>query len=410
MIYGVNMKKINKDFKPYVEKQSNGLWHYIDNTVIGLYTDEEIKEINKKDLKHQESFHSKIEADGYIRFPVFALNNYDELVEKHTYIHPNFEPSCSEGFLEKHGIKYNIYIPSYKRAKDSRTVKMLQEHGIENYYLCVDPDQYEEYLKYHEPKHIIIRDWTFRNNDMIELGSSVKVPHNMHSHSPLTNGVFNFSKSIGEERAWFMDDDIIGMAMKAHKGTEMWDGESGDYNKDDFYRCSHIKPEYGFSLKELLRMMENIQEKTRNAWMTGFEKFGPIFHLPISFKFNTKIYTMYLSNNLLDRNDTKHIARQNNDVATSVKALKQGYVNQEFKGIYYNSEPTQAGGGQTEMFRKLGTYDKAKNLIQVAPNCAKITYRYSRPHHTCDYTIYSSGNAKSNRGQRMVGAIKKNEE
>ena len=55
-------------------------------------------------------------------------------------------------------MNYNIYIPSYGRAGDTYTDKVLDTFGIENYYFCVDPDQYPAYKEAYGKDKVIIRD------------------------------------------------------------------------------------------------------------------------------------------------------------------------------------------------------------------------------------------------------------
>lgn len=387
----------------YTEEQENGVWHYIDNSVRGIYTEEEIEAMNKEDIERQNEALKRIEADGFIKFPVFAYNNFGEMVEKFAYVHPDFTPSCTEGFEEKHGMKYNIYIPSYKRAKNTLTVRALVSNNVENYYLAIDPDQYVDYVEYHDPKHLIIRDWSFREDDMVELCSSVRVPQRMVGHSPLTNWCLQFSRSLGEKKYWFMDDDVICLAMKAFRGDHKAPHDIV-YNKENYHRCSNLTPQYGFSIQKFFSGLEDIMDKTRNPGFCGLEKFGMVFHLPIMWKTGTRVYTVYLSNN---ETQPKHIGRQNNDVITSIQNSKFGMVNQLFEGFCYSSAPTQMGaGGQSDMYKTLGTFDKGKVLVQTCPNSAKYTYRHCRIHHVCDYTFYSSGKGKDGQGLRPVGAVK----
>ena len=78
-------------------------------------------------------------------------------------------------------------------------------------------------------------------------------------------------------------------------------------------------------------------------------------------------------------------------------------MNMLFEGISYNSEGTQVGdGGQVEVYKTFGTFDKGKVLVRAQPNYAKIAVNYNRIHHFVDYTKYNK--------QRLVGAPILNEE
>lgn len=376
-------------------EQPNGVYHYLDATAEGLFPIEEIEARNKAEIERNEKALEKIIADGFVEFPVFFQDNNYKWVEKKTYVHPSFTPSQSEGFKERYGMDYNIYVPSYKRAKGTKTIEMLKVHGIENYYLAIDPDQYEDYIKHHSPERLIIRDISFRSDEMIDLHSSVLSPNSMHGHSGIVNFLLAFSRSMGERRFWTMDDDIVNMAMKAHKGDKSADNNI-PYDKNNYYRCSNILPEYGFNFTKFLSSLEEIGKKSRNAGFIGLEKFGLVFQLPVCWRLGTRVYTFYLTDN---KNQVKHIGQHNNDVITSLELSKNGMVNMLFEGICYNSEGTQVGdGGQVEVYKTFGTFDKGKVLVRAQPNYAKISVNYNRIHHSVNYNHYNK--------QRLVGAVK----
>ena len=379
--------------KETFSEESNGVFHYIDNTVTGLFTDEEIAERNQIEIDRNAEALKEILADGFIEVPIFFRDNEWNRVEKKAWVHPDYTPSCSVGYQEKYGISYNIYVPSYKRPNRTKTIETLKAHGITNYYLAIDPDQYSEYKKYHDPSKLIIRDISFRADDMIDLASSVKSPNSMHGHSGIVNFLFAFSKSMGESHFWTMDDDIVNMAMKAYNGTTAAP-PNVPYDKENYYRCSNILPKYGFSFSKFLRSMEEMAEHSRNPGFIGLEKFGLVFQLPVMWKLGTRVYTFYLTDNL---RQCKHWGQHNNDVITSLELSKRGMVNMLFEGICYNSEPTQSGGGgQVEVYQTFGTFDKGKVLVRAQPNYAKIAINYNRIHHSVNYTTYNQ--------QRLVGA------
>lgn len=375
------------------KEMDNGVFHYIDNTVTGLFTDEEIQARNEAEVERNEAALEEILADGFIEVPIFFRDNNYDPVTKRAWVHPDYTPSCMEGFQEKYGMAYNIYVPSYKRAEGTKTIAMLEEHGIANYYLAIDPDQYSEYKKFHDPAKLIIRDISFRGEDMVDMASSVKSPNSMHGHSGIVNFLFSFSRSMGERRFWTMDDDIVNMAMKAHVGDKPAPANV-PYAKENYYRCSNIKPKYGFDFIEFLRSLEEVGEHSRNPGFIGLEKFGLVFQLPIMWKLGTRVYTFYLTDN---ERQCKHWGQHNNDVITSLELSKRGMVNMLFEGICYNSEGTQVGdGGQVEVYKTFGTFDKGKVLVRAQPNFAKIAINYNRIHHSVNYNGYNK--------QRLVGA------
>lgn len=383
----------NNEGKTFFKTQDNGMYFYEDG--IKKLTNEEVTEMNKEIYRKENEALPLIKEDGFIPFTVFQETN-GEVLEGTFYLPENFTPSNTKGFYEKNKMHFNIYIPSYARANNAPTIDMLIEFNVDNWYVAIDPTQYKDYKKVYGKEHIIIRDPKFRSVEYLDLLSSINTPDHYHGTAGVYNSLLALSRSLGESHYWTMDDDFVGLAMKARKGKETAPSNE-KYDKNNYYRCSHIKEEYGFNFKEFMCELEELYMKARNGGFMGLEKFGLVFALPVCTKLGTRNYSYYLSNNKIP---FQHIGNHNNDVITSLDLSKRGYVNMLFEGINYNSKPTQAGGGLTELYRKFGTLDKGKVLIKGCPNYAKINYRYSRIHHSVDYTKYNK--------QRIVGSKKRN--
>lgn len=375
-----------------LKRKENGMIDYVEN--IRTYTKEEADEINKADYEKELEAIEQIKKDGFIKFPVFFEDkvNGGNLIECFAYVHPDFTPSCSEKFKAKNGMNFNIYIPSYGRAGSAQTVDMMKEYELDNWYVAIDATQYKIYKEFYDSKHIIIRDPRFRNTEKLNLASSIISPDTLHGTAGLYNFLLYFSRSLGETHYWTMDDDIRGIAMKARKGDTMADPKE-TYDKNNYYRCSHMKTDYGFYLDKFLCSIEELMMKMRNPGFAGLEKFGLVFALPIMWKLGTRLYSFYLTNN---KNQVDHFGQHNNDVITSLQMSKSGFVNMLFEGICYNSGATQTGGGLTETYQSFGTFDKGKVLVRTQPNYSKISNNYNRIHHSVNYTGYNQ--------QRMVGA------
>lgn len=358
-----------------------------------LFEAEAIAAANAKEYGRNAQAMEAIRAAGFIRFPLRMKTITGEEVEKETWLHPNFTPSSSEGFFEKHGMRFNIYVPSYERAGEAGTLTMLQRFGVENYYICIDPSQFEKYSQVYPVERLVIRDISLREPDMLDAVSSVKHPITMAGHAPLCNFTLALSRSLGEDYFWFMDDDFSGLAMKAKKGDQPLQPDEV-YDKDNFYRCSNIFEEYGFNFQRFMSDMEELTFKVKNPGFVGLEKFGTVFSLPVCWRTGTRVYSYYLTKN---ETQVTHLGRQNNDVITSIELTKHGLENMLFEGISYNSGATQTGdGGQSQMYAKFGSWDKGKCLVRAQPNFSKISYEYSRIHHNVDFTHVTK--------QRLVGA------
>ena len=386
-----NLEYVDLPFK-HVKKHVNEKYHY--DSRLNQITQEEVDKLNKEYYDKENEAIPQILADGYIEFPIL-YDNGPEPIWSSCYLPPNFEPSCSPGFEERHGLRYNIYIPSYKRAGIALTNGMLDEFGIENYYFCVDPSQYPAYKENYGIDKVIVRDPSFKSETKLDLANSVLSPDFLHGASGVFNALLYISKSLGEKAYFTMDDDIGSLGIKARKGDGIVVGET--YDKDNYYRASRLSPEVGYDFKENLNDMMILFDKMRNKSFMSTEKYGLVFALPVSIKLGTRSYSFYLTDNA---NQRDHLGQQNNDIITSLEMSKYGYVNAIVEGIpQYNSADTQVlAGGATDVYNTFGTLDKAKVLVQSQPNYAKISVVYSRVHHFVDFNSYNK--------QRLLGAVK----
>lgn len=342
-----------------------------------IFTDDEIEKRTQKMIDDNEAALKEILEDGFIHYPLYLQNTNGELIEKSAWLPPTFEPSNSEGFFKKHGMETNIYVPSYERAGVAGTIKLFERYNVKNYYICIDPEQYPKYKEAYPLERLLIRDISFRDPEVLELHSSLKHPWTMAGHAPLCNFTLALSRSLGESHFSFADDDFVSLAMKAKKGYNSLQADEV-YNKDDFYRCSDIKAEYGFNFQKFWHGLERIAKMMRNPGFVGLERFGTVFSLPVCFRSGTRVYSFYITSNATQ---IPHEGRQNNDVQTSIALSRHGLVNMLFEGVSYNSEQTQSAGGQTAMYQLLGTSDKGKVLSRAQPAITKIVDRYSRIHH-----------------------------
>lgn len=371
----------------YSTEGSRIFYHY---DKVKEFTPEQVAEANEKERVRNEEALVKILEDGFVEIPIFHRNVDGVLTELKAWVPPTFDPSCSEGFFDRHGMSYNIYVPSYKRV-ESMTASMLETFGVTNWYFAVDPDQYEAYSERWGKDRIIIRDIRFRDPSMVDLGVSSIYPNTMSGTAGIYNNLLAFSRSLGEKKYWTMDDDFIGLAMKARRGYQnMQPGEV--YDKDNYYRCSHIKEEYGFDFRKFMDGLETVGKSIRNHGFLGLEKFGTVFSLCTQWKFGTRVYSFYLSDN---STQPSHRGMLNNDVITSMEQSKRGMPPGLFEQIGYNSGATQVAGGLTDQYKLLGTLQKGKVLVKFQPNFTKITINYNRIHHTGDYTTYNQ--------QRLAG-------
>lgn len=362
-----------------IERAGQG--YYMDGRPAELYSPEAVEEANYAERQANAAAMSAVKQEGFIRYPLFTWNVNGEPVEKEAWVHPEFEPSVSTGFEARHQMQFNIYIPSYQRAGSAGTMKMLDEFGIQNYYICIDPTQFEAYKRAYPKQRLVIRDISFRNPDMLYAVSGARHPMTMAGTAPLYNFILALSRSMGETHFWTHDDDILGMAVKALRADRARE-KTEKYDARNFHRVSKVQPRHDLDLKGFMARIEDIIVKARNPGFAGLEKFGMTFSDPTMVRLGTRVFSYYLS-----RVDTQiaHYGRQNNDIVTSLEFEKQGLVNVLFKGLGYNSVPTQGGGGQSDMYAQWGTLDKTRVVVRAHPARATVIDKYSRIHHNTDF-------------------------
>lgn len=365
--------------EPRIERAGHG--YYLDGRPAELYTSEDVEDANRVERQANSDAMGAVEQAGFVKYPLFTWNVNGENIEKEAWIHPDFEPSVSVGFEERHEMKFNIYIPSYQRAGTAGTMKMLDEFGIKNYYICIDATQFQTYRQAYPEHRLVIRDTSFRDPDMLYTVSAARHPMTMAGTAPLYNFILALSRSMGETHFWTHDDDILGMAVKALRADRVSE-RTEDYASRNFHRVSTVHPRHDFDLKTFMADIEDIVVKTRNPGFAGLEKFGMTFTDPTMVRLGTRVFSYYLS-----RVETQiaHYGRQNNDIVTSLEFEKRGLVNMLFKGLGYNSVPTQGGGGQTDLYEKWGTLDKTRVVVRAHPARATVIDKYSRIHHNTDF-------------------------
>lgn len=354
-----------------------------------LFTVEQVQEADTRFRDSNERAMADVKADGLVRFPVFHRDLNGCLVEREAWLHPSFEPSCAEGFLERHRMTTNIYVPSYGRAGTADTPGMLDSWGVSNYYLLVDPDQYVTYREHYPLERLVVRDIGFREPALLQPHSSLRRPMAMAGHAPLCNFSLALSRSLGESYFTFADDDIRKLVLKARKQY----APAEPYHRGNYYYATRLDSSVGFDFQHFWHGLETLMKRIRNPGFVGPEMYGTAFTEPVRFRNGTRVYSFYITSNATQ---LAHAGVQNNDVITSIENSRHGLINLLLEGFFYDSAPTQGGGGQSELYETFGTSDKSTVLAIAQPAVSRIIYRYSRIHHQCDFRRHT--------GQRLVGS------
>lgn len=267
--------------------------------------------------------------------------------------------------------KNPIFIVSKGRHESMHTSRSLTRMKVPH-YITVEPQEVENYQKALETfslsKYATILELPFSN---LGLGSY-----------PARNFAWDYSKSIGAEKHWCIDDNIT-----------------------DFYRLhqnQRIRVESG----AIFRAAEDFVDRYENVPVSGFNY--RFFIAPNSkyppYYLNTKVYSC-----ILIQNDCPYRWRlkYNEDVDLCLQVLKGGYCTVQFNAFLSGKAATQTvGGGNTEeLYGKKGnvkdpkgTLAKSQMLVDHHPDVARVVMRYGRVHHFVDYRPFKKNRLKYKEG------------
>lgn len=193
---------------------------------------------------------------------------------------------------------------------------------------------------------------------------------------PARNFAWDHSISLGAERHWVMDDNIILFCLRL-------DGKR------------RIEIEH----QVFWRAMEDFVLRYKNVAMAGpnYSFFARGKLAPIGF--NTRIYSCNLIRNDLPQ---RWRGRYNEDTILSLDILSAGWCTAQFNAFLQKKMPTQAlKGGNTgefyhregvvqkgKMYADTGTIAKSEMMVKVYPSISKMVYKFSRWHHEVDYSNF----------------------
>lgn len=241
--------------------------------------------------------------------------------------------------------KYPIFIVSKGRADISYTAKMFNEDNLD-YKILVEPQEYKEYLKYHDENKLI------------------KLPF-----SNLGLGSYparNYAKEISNSKAhWIFDDNING-ACKFVKGSKI--------------PCSSALA---------IDRAEKLYDRYSNLDILAFNyRYFVATSASKAFYTNVHCYSCMLINNSAD---IEWRLKYNEDVDLCLQVLSQNRCTILLNAYCMNKISTAQklrGGNQTELYQNNDVtkkIEKALTLQKQWPQYVELKMRYNRPHHYIDW-------------------------
>lgn len=261
--------------------------------------------------------------------------------------------------------RFPIFIVSKGRASINATAKYLIWMGIKLFFLIVEEQEYDDYLKYFDKEHLLIlpKEYQEKYETVDPEGDEMELPV---GSGAARNFAWDYSIKLGFDYHWVMDDNILGFFR---------------FNDNRFYK---VKSGAYF------RVMEDFVTRYENITMAGpnYQKFvtGNDIHEPITW--NTRIYSC----NLIKNNSPyRWRCRYNEDTDLSVRMLKDGNCLALFNSFPNDKATTkQFKGGNTDTIYQIGTGVKSRALARLHPDVTQVVYKFSRIHHYIDYRKFKN--------------------
>jgi hypothetical protein len=276
--------------------------------------------------------------------------------------YPLIEKTSNYAYYGDKKPRFPIYIVSKGRYLTNPTSKTLNKMSI-NYFVIVEKNEYEDYKKIIDEKKLLILPQkfkdeydTFWNDDDPRTGPG-----------PARNFAWEHSIQQGFEYHWVLDDNIESFER---------------FNNNKKIKCFCGDPFY---------ILEDFVLRYQNIVISGFA-YANFLHWheyspPI--KFNTRIYSCLLIQN---KTPLRWRGRYNEDTDICIRALKMGFCTVQTNIFLQGKMSTQKinGGNTEEFYASEGTKNKSKMLEDMHPDICKMTWKFNRWHHHCNYKIFTN--------------------
>lgn len=247
-----------------------------------------------------------------------------------------------------------IYVISKGRWESRQTVRALERIGVPH-SVVVEPQELERYAEVMDREKLLVL--SFQN---LGLGSI-----------PARNWCWEHALSVGAERHWVVDDNIMG-----------------------FYRLNR-NAKLPVTTGAIFAAAEDFVDRYENIALAGFQywMFAPRKAKLAPFALNTRIYSC-----ILIKNDLPHRwrGRYNEDTDLSIRVLKDGWATVLFYAFIQDKSTTMTmkGGNTDELYKAEGRKLMAQSLADQHPEIVKITWKFGRWQHQVDYSGFARNELK----------------
>lgn len=264
--------------------------------------------------------------------------------------------------------RFSIYVISKGRWERRQTSKTLEEMKC-HYKIVVEPDEYQNYCEVISSDKIICLPDNFS-----KLGKG---------SIPVRNWVWDYSKSLGEEWHWILDDNIESVER---------------FNKNMKVKC--LTPAPFKVIEDFVLRYENIAQAGMN-----YSLFCPSMEARPPLRFNTRIYSC-----ILIRNDIPYRwrGRYNEDTDLSIRILKDGWCTVLFNAFLIGKRATMTqSGGNTDTIYNTGDkrFKFAEELALNHPDVVRVTKKFNRWHHQVNYNPFKKNKLIKKSGIEILNII-----
>jgi hypothetical protein len=242
--------------------------------------------------------------------------------------------------------KYPIYIISKGRWESRQTSIGLEKMKVP-YYIVIEPQEYNQYVKYIDKNKILVLPFSNLGQGSI----------------PARNWVWEHSKSKGDKRHWIMDDNI------------------------PYFNRLNRNYQIRVTSGTIFKIMEDFIDRYENVALAGpsYDFFTIAKTKMPPFVINTRIYSVILIKNDID---FRWRGRFNEDTDLALRILKAGLCTIQFNAFTQEKATTMTmkGGNTNELYENTDNRKEfAQSLVDQHPDVAKVTWKYGRWHHQVNY-------------------------
>ena len=306
-----------------------------------------------------DEFHQKIKKHLYDGKKVF--DGMQQKFKKNTW-YPLKEKGSKYQYIGNSNPSHPIYIISRGRSHRNPTSKILSEYNIP-FKIIVEEDEYESYKSIVSEDQILILPQHYKDSYDHFWERSYKT-----GSGPARNYAWNHAIESGHIRHWIVDDNIEALDI---------------YNRNLKIKCRS---------GSFFKIMEEFVDRYKNIAIAGpnYAIFCPAHEGRPPFKVNTRVYSCLLIDHALC-GDLRWRGRYNEDTDLCLRVLKSGHCTVLFNAFLIEKRATKTvAGGNTDELYANGTYSKSKMITEMHPDVCRMTKRFDRDHHYCNYAGFTN--------------------